>query len=162
MKGSNVWNQERVYQEGDKLDINIFDLDVLHHEKIYSGMICLCDVPGSWHHGYSDCRGIHKVEYYIDTQEQGCLSNLFAFIEYGDKLKLTDFGKAHVCKEIRFYPELILIDGEEYAILPDGLQLIIRCPDIVYHDKRWCAPTKYLTYRDHAVWCDTIFKEEQK
>lgn len=162
MKGSNIWNKERVYQEGDKLDITIFDLDVHHHTQIASALACLCDIPGSWSHSYSDCRGVCKAEYRFDVGERGRLPDLFAWIEYGEKLEFTAFGRGHLREEVCFYPELCLVGVEEYAILPDGMELVIRCPGIIYHNGKWCAPTEHLTYRDHAVWCDTIFKGEQK
>ena len=78
--------------------------------------------------------------------------------EYESAFSATAAAEIH--DEI--YVELPHVVGEticgEPVVELDGMELVLRCPGIIYHNGKWCAPTEHLTYRDHAVWCDTIFK----
>lgn len=70
-------------------------------------------------------------------------------------------GKAYIASpyNVEFVRRIKLSGGKWSAASKRWYVPEPALPGIIYHNGKWCAPTEHLTYRDHAVWCDTIFKE---
>lgn len=151
----NINTTEKTYSNGDELDFSARTLDIFHDRDLNLAVGYLFNY-GPFHsedfvgglgregHTYYDRRNFEEV----------------AKIKYGGTLELTDYGREVVRKQISFYPELIEIDGKRYAVLKCGLHLVIKCPGIIWHDGKWCAPLDQLEFRDNAVWCKSVFADD--
>lgn len=151
----NIELHEKTYQNGDTPDHSILTLDIYHHKDILNGLrICTgefsVDEVLTLGNG-----GLKEVEFNIP----GNKGSVIAKIRYGEALQLTEFGRASLKREIRFYPPLIDLDGEVYAVLKEGLHLVLKCPGIIWHDGEWCVPRDNLKYHDGGMWSDTVFAD---
>lgn len=150
----NISMTKKDYHNGDALDFNLRTLDIFHAHELNLGVAQLfdCGIVNSEDHVCG--QGIQGRTYY-DRRNL----NEVAEIKYGGTLALTDYGRENVRRQISFYPELIEIDGKQYAVLKCGLHLILRCPGIIWHDGAWCAPMDQLEYHDNAVWCASVYDD---
>ncbi len=151
----NITMTEKTYNNGDALDFNLRTLDVFRAHELNLGVAQLfeCGIVNSEDHVGG--QGIQGRTYY-DRRNL----NEVAEIKYGGTLELTDYGRENVRKRVGFYPKLIEMDGKQYAVLECGLHLILKCPGIIWHDGKWCAPMDQLEFRDNAVWCKTVFADD--
>ena len=150
----NISTTEKTYSNGDALDFSARTLDIFHHGEIGGAVINLFGC-GVFRGVTESSNGLHEVTYYDNRN-----FSEIASIKYGGVLELTDYGRENVRKQISFYPELIEIDGKRYAVLKCGLHLVIKCPGIIWHDGKWCAPMDQLEFRDNAVWCKSVFADD--
>lgn len=150
----NITTTEKTYNNGDALDFSARTLDVFHHGELGGAVINLFGC-GIFREVTESSNGLHEVTYYDNRN-----FTEIAVIKYGGVLELTDYGRKNVRKRVGFYPKLIEIDGKQYAVLECGLHLILKCPGIIWHDGKWCAPMDQLEFHDNAVWCKTVFADD--
>lgn len=153
MDNINITTTEKTYNNGDTLDFSARTLDIFHHGDILQGVRNLfeCGVGEELTHHNGLCAACYH---------DNSTGRTLATIKYGEALELTDYGHEAVLEYVSFHPPLIEIDGKQYAVLECGLHLVIKCPGIIWHDGKWCAPMDQLEFRDNAVWCKTVFADD--
>lgn len=149
----NISTTEKTYSNGDALDFSVRTLDIFHHDDILQGVRNLFDCGASEKLTY--CRGLCEAGYCDNSN-----GKVLASIKYGATLELTEYGRKIVLERVCFHPPMIEIDGKKYVVLENGVHLAIKCPGIIWHDGKWCAPMDQLEFRDNAVWCKSVFADD--
>lgn len=148
----NISTTEKNYHNGDALDFSARALDIFHHGDILQGVRNLfeCGVGEELTHH----NGLCAASYHDNGT-----GRTLATIKYGGALELTDYGREVVLECVCFHPPMIEIDGKQYAVLENGVHLAIRCPGVIWHAGKWCAPMDQLEYHDNAVWCASVYDD---
>ncbi len=147
----NISTNDKTHSNGDALDFSARTLDIFHHDDILLGVRNLFDCGVS--EGLTYGRGLCEANYYDNNNHEV----KFASIKYGATLQLTEYGRKIVLERVCFHPPMIEIGEKKYAVLEDGVHLAIKCPGIIWHDGKWCAPVDQLQYHDGGMWCDSVF-----